>query len=78
MVNIGPKIGIDGEKEYRQQINNIIQSTKTLKSEMKALETQTTKSKNPFVALGNEMTKNAEKRKLLTASIDEQKAKLSD
>lgn len=78
MVNIGPKIGIDGEKEYRQQINNIIQSTKTLKSEMKALETQTTKSKNPFVALGNEMTKNAEKRKLLTASIDEQKAKLAD
>jgi len=78
MVNIGPKIGIDGEKEYRQQINNIIQSTKTLKSEMKALETQTTKSKNPFVALGNEMSKNAEKRKLLTASIDEQKAKLAD
>ena len=78
MVNIGPKIGIDGEKEYRQQINNIIQSTKTLKSEMKALETQTTKSKNPFVVLGNEMTKNAEKRKLLTASIDEQKAKLAD
>ena len=77
-VNIGPRIGIDGEAEYRKQIQNIIQSTKTLKSEMQALETQTTKSKNPFVQLGNEMTKNAEKRKLLSAAIDEQKAKLAD
>ena len=77
-VNIGPRIGIDGEAEYRKQIQNIIQSTKTLKSEMQALETQTTKSKNPFVQLGNEMTKNAEKRKLLSSAIDEQKAKLAD
>ena len=61
-VNIGPRIGIDGEAEYRKQIQNIIQSTKTLKSEMQALETQTSKSKNPFVQLGNEMTQNAEKR----------------
>lgn len=76
--NIGPRIGIDGEAEYRKQIQNIIQSTKTLKSEMQALETQTTKSKNPFVQLGNEMTKNAEKRKLLSAAIDEQKAKIAD
>lgn len=36
-VNIGPKIGIDGEKEYRNQLNNIIQQTKTLDSGMKAL-----------------------------------------
>lgn len=77
-VNIGPRIGIDGEAEYRKQIQNIIQSTKTLKSEMQALETQTTKSKNPFVQLGNEMTKNAQKRKLLSAAIDEQKAKIAD
>lgn len=34
-VNIGPKIGIDGEAEYRKQINNIIQQAKTLDSEMK-------------------------------------------
>ena len=31
---IGPKIGIEGEKEYRQQIQNIIQQTKTLDSAM--------------------------------------------
>lgn len=35
-VNIGPKIGIDGEKEYRDSINNIIQQQKTLKAEMQA------------------------------------------
>lgn len=34
-INIGPKIGIDGEAEYRKQINNIIQQAKTLDSEMK-------------------------------------------
>ena len=33
--NIGPKIGVDGEKEYRQQISQIIQQSKTLASEMK-------------------------------------------
>lgn len=36
-VDIGPKIGIDGEKEYRQEINNIITQAKTLSSEMKAV-----------------------------------------
>ena len=36
-VNIGPKIGIDGEAEYRSQLNNIIQQSKTLDAEMKAL-----------------------------------------
>ena len=32
-VNIGPKIGIDGEREYRQELANIIQETKTLAAE---------------------------------------------
>ena len=36
-VNIGPKIGIDGEAEYRSQLNKIIQQAKTLSSEMKAV-----------------------------------------
>lgn len=36
-VDIGPRIGIDGEKEYRQEINNIITQAKTLSSEMKAV-----------------------------------------
>lgn len=36
-VNIGPKIGIDGESEFRKQLNNIIQQCKTLDSEMKSV-----------------------------------------
>lgn len=42
--NIGPKIGIDGEKEYRKQINDIIQTQKTLKSEMDAVSSAWDKS----------------------------------
>lgn len=34
-VDIGPKIGIDGEAEFRKQLNNVNQSLKTLGSEMK-------------------------------------------
>lgn len=33
-VNIGPKIGIDGEAQFRKEIKEIIQQQKTLKSEM--------------------------------------------
>lgn len=35
-VNIGPKIGIDGEAQYRKQLSQIVQTQKTLKSEMEA------------------------------------------
>lgn len=34
-VDIGPRIGIDGESEFRKQLNNVNQSLKTLGSEMK-------------------------------------------
>lgn len=37
-VNIGPKIQIDGEAEYRKQLKGIVEQTKTLDSEMKKLE----------------------------------------
>lgn len=36
-VSIGPRIQVDGEEQYRQQISNIIQQSKTLDAEMKAL-----------------------------------------
>lgn len=36
-VNIGPKIGIDGEKQYRDELNRIIQQAKTLDAEMKTV-----------------------------------------
>ena len=36
-VSIGPRIQVDGEEEYRRQINAIIQQSKTLDAEMSAL-----------------------------------------
>ena len=36
-VSIGPRIQVDGEEKYRQQISQIIQQTKTLDAEMGAL-----------------------------------------
>ena len=43
-VNIGPKIGVDGEAEYRKEINNIIQQAKTLSSEMKVVTSSFSKN----------------------------------
>lgn len=42
--NIGPKIGVDGEAEYRKEMNNIIQQAKTLSSEMKAVTSSFSKN----------------------------------
>lgn len=39
-VDIGPRIGIDGEKEFRQQLSNINQVLRTLNSEMKAVTSE--------------------------------------
>lgn len=38
--NIGPKLGIDGEKEFRDALYNINQQLKTLGSEMKAVTSE--------------------------------------
>ncbi len=70
-VNIGPKIGIDGEAEYRKQINNIIQQTKTLNSEMKALT-------STFDKEGASIKQNKAQKELLTKQIDAQKAKVNE
>lgn len=37
-VDIGPRIGIDGEKQFRDELKNINQSLKTLDSEMKVVK----------------------------------------
>lgn len=36
MSSIGPKIGIEGEREYKQAIKNIVQETKTLEAQIKS------------------------------------------
>lgn len=70
-VNIGPKIGIEGEAEYRKQINSIIQQSKTLASEMKALTTSFDKN-------GKSIKQNAEQHKLLEKQIKNQEQKVSE
>ena len=68
-VNIGPRIGIDGEAEYRKKINEIIQQTKTLKSEYEKLETAGGKQNTT-------LKKNAEMHKVLSQEIDAQRERV--
>lgn len=69
--NIGPKIGIDGEAEYRKQINNIIQQAKTLDSEMKAVTSSFTKSTSAE-------EKSAATSKILAQQIEVQKQRVQE
>lgn len=64
-VNIGPKIGIDGEKEYRKQINDLITQQKTFSAEMRELESS-------FNSEASAMDKNRRKGELLEKSIKNQ------
>ena len=56
--SIGVKLGIDGEAEYRKQLNNIIQSTKTLDKQMGELQSS-------FSEETDAMEKNAKETELL-------------
>lgn len=56
--SIGVKLGIDGEAEYRKQLNNIIQSTKTLDKQMEELQSS-------FTSETSAMEKNAKETDLL-------------
>ena len=69
--NIGPKIGIDGEAEYRKQINNIIQQAKTLDSEMRAVTSSFTKSTSAE-------EKSAATSKILAQQIEVQKQRVQE
>ena len=69
-VNIGPRIGIEGEAEYRKQINQIINSSKTLATKMKALTTS-------FDSNKKSLAENAKQHKLLQEQIKNGEQKLS-
>ena len=68
-VNIGPRIGIDGEKEYRNAINNIIAQQKLLTAEMK-------KTSVEFSSSTDAQKKNAAQVKILNEQIDNQKERV--
>ena len=66
---IGPKIGIDGEAQYRKEINEIIQQAKTLDAEMKALTTSYDKE-------ADAKKKNSEVSKKAAEQIEVQKDRI--
>ena len=68
-VNIGPKIGVDGEREYRNQINQIIQQSKTLESQMKLVASQ-------FTAATSAEERNAKTASVLSKQIDVQRERV--
>lgn len=68
-INIGPKIGIDGEKQFRQELNNINQQLKTLGSEMKAVASS-------FADGADEQERITAQTSVLNRQIDTQRRKL--
>lgn len=69
--DIGPKIGIDGEAEFRKEINNITQTLKALDKEMEAVT-------NSFDANDRSQEKLTQQNKVLTQQIELQRKKLQD
>ena len=68
-VDIGPRIGIDGEKEFRQELQNINQQLRTLGSEMKAVTSAFDENADSQEAL-------AAQAQVLNQQIEAQKQKL--
>lgn len=68
-VDIGPKIGIEGESDFRKQIKNVNEQIKTLGTEMKAVEA---------AFEGQEKSEDAltEKSRVLTDAIGKQREKI--
>lgn len=69
-VDIGPRIGIDGEKEFRKELQDINQQLRTLGSEMKAVTSAFDENTDSQEAL-------AAQAQVLNRQIDTQKQKLS-
>lgn len=68
-VDIGPKIGIDGEAEFRKQINNLTQQIKTFGSEMQVLSSEFDSNEDSIEGL-------TKKNEVLNKSIDAQQKKI--
>lgn len=68
--DIGPKIGIEGEAEFRKELNNINQNIKTLGSEMKSVVSSFEDGANSEEAM-------AAKTDVLTRQIEAQREKLT-
>lgn len=69
--DIGPRIGIDGESEFRKQLNNINTGIKTLGTEMQKVTSDFGDNANGQQAL-------IAKNEVLNKTIEEQKRKLAE
>lgn len=69
-VDIGPRIGIDGEKEFRQELQNINQQLRTLGSEMRSVTSEFSDNDRSQEAL-------AAQTDVLNRQIDAQRQKLA-
>lgn len=70
-VDIGPRIGIEGEAEYRKQLNNIITQTKTLHAEMRSMESAWDKDTSA-------KQKAAQQSQMLNQQIEAQKKRIDE
>lgn len=84
-VDIGPRIGLEGEKEFRQSLNAVNQQLKTLGSEMKSVTSAFDDNDDAEQALSAQMgvlersiSATEQKSSLLTSELTRQQAKLSD
>lgn len=68
--DIGPRIGIDGEAEFRKELNNLTQQVKTFGAELKAVSTSADDE-------ADAVSKAARQQEILGNAIDAQKQKLS-
>ncbi|MBR3069753.1 MAG: phage tail tape measure protein [Lachnospiraceae bacterium] len=68
-VEIGPRIKVEGEAEYRKQINDIITQAKTLSSEMKKVESS-------FASEASAIKRSAAERKVLNEQIQVQQKRV--
>ena len=66
---IGPKIGLDGEKEFRDQLNNINEQLRTLESELKKTASEFEDNADSEEALTRQ-------KEILTKEIDAQEKKI--
>lgn len=76
-VNIGPRIGLDGENDFRKALLNINQQLKTLKAEMTATTTAFDKNAKGIKGLKQQMEQTKAKAQNLNAQIKTQKERIS-
>lgn len=70
-VDIGPRIGIDGEAEFRKQINNLTQQVRTFDSELSALSAEMNANGESEEAL-------TRKSEILNRAIEAQEQKIQE